>query len=239
LEEEIMTEKKSLPGGAIVLGIVLIAIGTLVLLANLGQLPFDLDLHHWWPLILIVLGMLHLYNNRSIFDFSGLFLILLGGIFLLATLDIICWEDIWRFWPAILILLGISIIFQRHRVPLALSGRSAAGSDDSTVQVSNILSGTDRRISSQEFKGGDVHNILGGTKVDLLEAKLAAGDWLLTVSTILGGVEILVPRDWQIEVHPTNILGGVDDHTRQNPAAGGGKLIIKASALLGGVDIKN
>lgn len=234
-----MTEKKSLPGGAILLGIVLIAIGTLVLLANLGILPFELDLHHWWPLILIFLGVAHLYNNRNIFDFSGLFLILLGGIFLLATLDRICWGDVWRFWPAVLILLGIAIIFRRHPVPLALSGHAASGRNDSTVQVANILSGTDRRIISQEFKGGDVHNILGGTKIDLLEAKLAGGDWLLTVSTILGGVEILVPRDWRIEVHPTTMLGGVDDRTRQNPAAGGGKLIIKASALLGGVDIKN
>ena len=234
-----MTEKKSLPGGAILLGIVLIAIGTLVLLANLGKLPFELDLHHWWPLILIVLGVVHLYNNRNIFDFSGLFLILLGGIFLLATLGRICWGDVWRFWPAVLILLGISIIFRRQPLPLALSGRSVAGSGDSTVQVTNILSGTDRRISSQEFKGGDVTNILGGTKIDLLEAKLAAGDWLLTVSTILGGVEILVPRDWNIEVHPNNMLGGVDDRTRQAPAQGGGKLVIKASALLGGIDIKN
>ena len=105
--------------------------------------------------------------------------------------------------------------------------------------MTNILSGTDRRINSQEFKGGDVTNILGGTKIDLLDAKLAAGDWLLTVSTVLGGVEIMVPRDWRIEVQPTNMLGGVDDHTRQNPAVGGGKLLIKASALLGGIDIKN
>jgi predicted membrane protein len=234
-----MTEKKSLPGGAILMGIVLIAIGTLVLLANLGKLPFELDLHHWWPLILVVLGVLHLVNNRNIFDFSGAFLILLGGVFLLATLDKIGWDDIWRFWPAILILLGISIIFRRHPVPLAFSGRSAAGSGDDTVQVNNILSGTDRRITSREFKGGDVHNILGGTKIDLLEARLAAGDWLLTVSTVLGGVEVFVPRDWNIEVHPSNVLGGVDDHTRQAPAAGSGKLLINASALLGGIDIKN
>jgi len=68
---------------------------------------------------------------------------------------------------------------------------------------------------------------------------LAPGDWLLTISTVLGGVDILVPRDWQIEVHPTNLLGGIDDHTRQNPQAGGGKLVIKASALLGGIEIKN
>jgi predicted membrane protein len=239
LQEEIMTEKKPLPGGAILLGIILIAIGILVLLANLGQLPFALQLHDWWPLILIVLGVFHLYNNRNIFDFSGLFLVMLGGVFLLATLKVICWGNIWRYWPAVLILLGISIIFRRHPVPMVLAGRSAAGSGDSMVQVTNILSGTDRRVTSQDFKGGDVQNILGGTKIDLLEAKLAAGDWLLTVSTILGGVEIFLPRDWNIEVQPTNMLGGVDDRTRQTPAAGGGKLVIKATALLGGIDIKN
>lgn len=234
-----MSEKKSLPGGAILLGIVLIVIGTLVLLANLGRLPFDLDIAHWWPLILIALGLIHLYNNRNIFEFSGLFLILLGVVFLLATLGTICWGDVWRFWPVALILLGISIIFRRSPVPMPLSGRTATGSGDSTIQVTNIMSGTDRRITSQEFKGGDVHNILGSTKIDLLEAKLAAGDWLLTVSTVLGGVEIFIPRDWRIEVHPSNMLGGVDDRTRQAPSAGGGKLIIKASAMLGGIDIKN
>ena len=234
-----MTEKKPFSGGAMLLGIILIAIGVLVLLANLGQLPFALHPHQWWPLILIFLGLAHLYNNRNIFDFSGLFLVLLGVTFLLATLRVICWGDIWRFWPALLILLGISIIFRRHPVAIPLAGGAAAGSGDSVIQVTNILSGSDRRIISQEFKGGDVQNILGGTKIDLLEAKLAPGDWLLTVSTILGGVEIFVPRDWNIEVQPTNMLGGVDDRTRQAPVAGGGKLVIKASALLGGIDIKN
>jgi predicted membrane protein len=233
-----MSEKRSLPSAAILLGIVLIVIGTLVLMANLGQLPFDLQLHDWWPLILIVLGVVHLYNNRNIFDFSGLFLILLGVVFQLATLDVICWGDIWRFWPVVLILLGVSILFRRRPVSMA-AGVHAAASGEDTVQVTNILSGSERRVVSGAFKGGDVQNILGGTKIDLLEAKLAAGDWLLTVSTILGGVEIFVPRDWAIEVQPTNMLGGVDDRTRQAPAAGGGRLVIKASALLGGIDIKN
>jgi len=234
-----MSEKKSLSGGAILFGLILIAIGGLVLLANMNILPFDLDLGHWWPLILVVLGLVHLWNNRNIFDFSGLFLILLGVVFLMATLGTICWSDIWRYWPAVLILLGISIIFKRHPVALPGSGRGSTPSSETSVSINNILSGSDRRINSQEFKGGDISNILGGTKLDLLEAKLAPGEWLLTVSTVLGGVDIMVPRDWQIEVHPTSLLGGIDDHTRQNPAVGGGKLVIKASALLGGIDIKN
>ncbi|MCJ7523749.1 MAG: cell wall-active antibiotics response protein [Candidatus Aminicenantes bacterium] len=234
-----MSEKKQLPGGAILFGLILIAIGGLVLLANMNILPFDLDLGHWWPLILVVLGVVHLWNNRNIFDFSGLFLILLGVVFLMATLGTICWSDIWRYWPAVLILLGISIIFKRHPVALPGFGRGGTPSSETSVSINNILSGSERRINSQEFKGGDISNILGGTKLDLLEAKLAPGDWLLTVSTVLGGVDIMVPRDWQIEVHPTNLLGGIDDHTRQTPQAGGGKLVIKASALLGGIDIKN
>ena len=151
-----MSEKKPLSAGAILLGLILIALGTLVMLANLGILPFDLNLVHWWPLILVVLGVVHLWNNRNIFDFSGLFLILLGVVFLMATLGKICWSDVWRYWPAVLILLGLSIVFKRNPVPLPGSGRSSTASSEATVRVNNILAGSDRRINSQEFKGGDV-----------------------------------------------------------------------------------
>jgi hypothetical protein len=234
-----MNEKKPLSNGAILLGLVLIVAGALALLDNMNIFSFDFNLGDWWPLILVALGVVHLWNNRNIFDFSGLFLVLLGVVFLLAELGRICWDDVWRWWPAVLILLGISIVFKRSPVPLPGSGRSSAASGEDRVSVSNILAGSDRRINSREFKGGDVSNILGGTEIDLLEAKLAAGEWLLTVSTVLGGVEIRVPREWRLEVQPTTMLGGIDDHTRQNPDATGGKLVIKASALLGGIEIKN
>ena len=234
-----MSEKKSFPGGAILLGVILIVAGALALLDNLNLFSFNFNLGDWWPLILIALGLVHLWNNRNIFDFSGLLLLLLGGVFLMATLDKIGWDDIWRYWPAVLILLGISIVFKRSPVPLPGSARPGPASSEDSVRVNNILAGSDRRINSREFKGGDVSNVLGGTEIDLLEARLAPGDWLLTVSTVLGGVEIRVPRDWRLEVQPTTMLGGIDDHTRQNPDATGGKLIIKASALLGGIEIKN
>jgi len=234
-----MSEKKQLSNGAILLGLVLIIAGALALLDNLNIFSFRFNLGDWWPLILVALGVVHLWNNRTIFDFSGLFLILLGVVFLLAELGRICWSDVWRWWPAVLILLGISIVFKRTPVPLPGSARPAPASSEDSLRVNNILAGSDRRITSREFKGGDIANILGGTEIDLLEARLAPGEWQLTVSTVLGGVDIRVPRDWRLEVQPTTMLGGVDDHTRQNPDATGGKLIIKASALLGGIEIKN
>jgi predicted membrane protein len=234
-----MNEKKPLPGGAILAGIALIIAGALALLSNLNLFSFRFNLSDWWPLILIVLGVVHLIDNRNVFDFSGLFLVLLGGVFLMAELGAICWGDVWQWWPAVLILLGVSLLFKGKPAALPGSVRNAAPSGESCLHVNNILAGSDRRLTSQEFKGGDVSNILGGVEIDLLEARLAPGEWLLTVSTVLGGVDIRLPRDWRLEVHPTTMLGGVDDHTRQNPDATGGKLVIKASALLGGIEIKN
>lgn len=237
-----MSDKTKLSAGTVLLGGILILAGALVLLDNMDVLSLRFDIGDWWPLILIVLGLVHIVDSRRLFDFSGLFLILLGGVFLAAELDAIRWDDVWLYWPAVLILLGVSLLF-RH-VPLLSAARPAPASPgaacgDPCLRVHNILAGGDRRVTSQEFKGGDVSNVLGGVEIDLLEARLAPGDWLLTVSSVLGGVDIRVPRDWRIEVQPTTMLGGVDDHTRQNPDAAGGKLVIRASALLGGVEIKN
>jgi len=234
-----MSENKKLPGGTILLGAILVGIGAVVLLSNLDVFHFHFNLGDWWPVILIVLGVVQLWEGRNLFDFSGLLLILLGGIFLMANLDVIGWGDVWQWWPAVLILLGVSILFRGKPAILPGSARGAAPSGEASLHVSNILAGSDRRVTSQEFKGGDVSNILGGVEIDLLEAKLAPGDWLLSVSTVLGGVDIRVPRDWRLEVQPTTMLGGIDDHTHQNPDAAGGKLVVKVSALLGGIEIKN
>jgi hypothetical protein len=237
-----MSDKAKRTAGTILLGGILILAGALVLLDNLDVLSLRFNIGDWWPLILIVLGVVHIVDSRRLFDFSGLFLILLGGVFLAAELGAIRWDDVWLYWPAVLILLGLSLLFRHAPLlsaapPAAASPGAACG--DSCLRVHNILAGGDRRVTSREFKGGDVSNVLGGVEIDLLEARLAPGDWLLTVSTVLGGVDIRLPRDWRIEVQPTTMLGGVDDHTRQNPDASGGKLVIRASALLGGVEIKN
>jgi len=212
-----MSESKKLPGGTILLGTVLIGAGALVLLANLNVFSFRFNLGDWWPLILIVLGVVHILDSRNLFDFSGLFLILLGGIFLAAELDVIRWGDVWRWWPAVLILLGVSILFRGKPAMLPGSVRNSTPCGEASLNVNNILAGSDRRVTSREFKGGDISNILGGVEIDLLEAKLAPGDWLLTVSSVLGGVDIRLPRDWRLEVQPTTMLGGVDDHTRHEP----------------------
>ena len=50
---------------------------------------------------------------------GGVFLVFLGVVFLLQTLDILpwaLWGTLWRFWPALIIITGIGILLRRYNV---------------------------------------------------------------------------------------------------------------------------
>lgn len=54
--------------------------------------------------------------------FWGIFLVFIGGIFLLENFNIIdfSWSYIWRFWPVILILIGVNLLFKNSNSKLAI-----------------------------------------------------------------------------------------------------------------------
>lgn len=54
--------------------------------------------------------------------FWGIFLVFIGGIFLLENFDIIdfSWSYIWRFWPVILILIGVNVLFKNSNSKIAI-----------------------------------------------------------------------------------------------------------------------
>jgi len=59
------------------------------------------------------------------------------------------------------------------------------------------------------------------------------------VTAILGGVDIRVPNDWEVVVDGSAFLGGVEDKHRPTPSAEKRPTLhIKATAILGGIDIK-
>jgi hypothetical protein len=56
----------------------------------------------------------------------------------------------------------------------------------------------------------------------------------------MGGVDIRIPRHIRVEVHGNPVLGGIEN--KHNYAAGPGPeqtLSIKATAILGGIEIKD
>jgi cell wall-active antibiotic response 4TMS protein YvqF len=110
---------------AAVFGVLLIGLGVIFLLQNLGVVdagrPGD-----WWPVILIGFGISSLVAPKDPGDAAtGVAVAALGAFFLMRNFDVIDWrlQDI---WPAFLVLAGISLIArsiaERRSVPPAPNG---------------------------------------------------------------------------------------------------------------------
>jgi predicted membrane protein len=220
-------------------GSILMLIGLIFLLDNLKMIPPKFSLQDWWPLILILVGLFQLVQSRCFFHFSGWFLIFLGAVFLLTVQHRfgLEWDNIWRLWPVILILLGISIIFGRHHshgTPLA---GTSAKSSESVLQEKIVLSGVHKEITSADFRGGEISVVLGSAEIDLRAAKLADANAGLTVSVVLGSVEIRIPGDWAVEMKTSAVLGSIENKTTVKPEGSSKKLAVTASSVLGSIEI--
>jgi predicted membrane protein len=95
-------------------------------------------------------------------------------------------------------------------------------------------------VVDAEIKGGTLQAIFGGIELDLRKAHLPEGETVLNIEAIFGGVSLFVPDNWRLEINIESVLGGVDDNRRIiGPIDSTCKLIIKGSAIFGGVEIRN
>lgn len=242
-----MENYKRRTGGRAMAGAILIILGGLFLLDNLSYFDFGIRGYIFsWPMILIVVGLIIFLNSR---DRSGLIIMGVGGVFLAGRVFDV---SVAEFWPVILILFGVFILFspkRRHHMP-DIGGRVRDHFDNGDATASNedfldavaIFSGSKKTINSSNFQGGKIEAIFGGFEIDLGNAKLAPGKNVLDVVTIFGGAEIFIPRDWTVVTDITPIFGGFSDKRRKDynivpdPER---TLIIKGTCIFGGGEIKN
>ncbi len=221
----------------LILGILLILLGLAVMAEMFDAVPWRTrDIIFSWQMILIILGVVFISGRDS--KKTGYILLAIGGFFILPKfIDV---PHYWRslFWPSLLILLGLLVIFGRMRRPSIHTGKEE-GAD--TIDHVDIFGGSERILRSQNFQGGKISNIFGGSKYDMRQAKLAAGTHYLEVSMIFGGSKFIVPEDWDVSVEVTSIFGGFSDKRYRSivvPDADR-KLIIKGEAIFGGGEIAN
>lgn len=237
-------DRRHSPQHALFLGTIIIAVGIIWLLNNLGVIPAR-DVGDYWPVILIVIGLLRVVNTRSPAGLVwGTIVAGVGTLVLLGNLDLFHFD--WqRYWPVVLIGWGVLILLRPwhwngpwYRHPPPGDGAPAAN----TVGLWAIFGGSKRQVDSQDFRGGDLSAMFGGVELDLRKAAIAADVAVIDVSAMFGGIEIRVPETWSVESKGVGILGGFSDETRQptpDPAVKPQRLVVTGTALFGGVAIKN
>ena len=218
------------------LGIIFVLVGAAWLLDNLNIIPDIPDFLISWRSLLIIIGLFLILGKRK-FE-PGIILIAIGSIFILEDLNILEWHIIWQFiWPAIIIIIGASLILRRK----SYGKGSEAPYDEHHIDVYSFFGGSEVMVSSQEFKGGKITAMFGGSSIDLRNADLAMGTQKLDVFAMFGGTSLLVPPDWTIHVQVFSLLGGFSDNRTSslkvvpNPDK---VLIITGFVMFGGGDIK-
>jgi predicted membrane protein len=227
------------PAGQVVIGLVVIAMGLLFLLDNLGFLDFRFTLQ-FWPMLLMVFGVLKIVQTRTAQGmFVGAALILVGALMTLKGLGFLYFS--WRtIWPVLLIGLGLSVIFRssttRRRIDINADPLAKAA-DDEVVNITSVMAGYVGRVSTPNFRGGEITAVMGGCELDLRNSSIN-GDAVLNVFAMFGGITLKVPADWTVVMLGTPLLGGFEEKTVL-PQDASKRLIIKGYAIMGGLEVRN
>jgi predicted membrane protein len=217
-------------------GLLLIVMGVLFLLDQMNRLDFGDLVGRYWPVVFILIGISILLSNNFRNVGSGVFFILFGTFFLLLRLQIFD-QAVWHYvWPLAVIGAGLWILLRPaiHRDKKKLP--EVTGDE---LAIHPIFSGTVRKIESQNFRGGKADVVFGSAEIDLRGARLAGGRADLALSVVFGSIELFVPRQWQVILEGTPVLGSIESHKPATPEAEKtGILVIRGSAVFGSIEVK-
>lgn len=210
------------------LGILVVAVGVLVLLSNINVEPVQMFFEQGWPIFLVLLGVIMWWSNPRNFIWSSV-VMLIGGLLLLKTTEVADISFGAVFWPLIIIGLGLNLMISARQ-------RSALISTNPEDNISAILGGSTSVSNAKDYTGGTVTAILGGVELDLRRAVIKK-EATLNITAIMGGIELRLPEEVIVKNRTTSLLGGFDDKTQPTKETGA-ILNISGPIVMGGIEIK-
>jgi predicted membrane protein len=204
------------------LGIIFITFGALIILSMVDpQLHARLE-PLFFPVVLALVMLSAMFSSKRIQLIPSL--IFLGAIlWILRQLEVIQFDSLWQFfWPSILILIGVRILFSRSPI----------------IRVSNNV-GVDvafggREQAFSEAKSTTITTMFGSNELDYRNARFPQDVVELDIVTMFGSTEIRVGDDVRVIAEGTPILGGFENKTNNQ---GDKVLKIKYTVMFGAIEI--
>jgi hypothetical protein len=216
--------ERSLVGAAVVL------LGLLLLVRTTGVYDTG-GLLLYAPSLLVLVGVVSLALHGLRNATGALTLVVVGGLWQTVALGYLTWGEVVAWWPVLLVAFGLSLLVRRV-------GRAPAATTDDTVGLVALFGGRDQRVASRAFRGGDLTVLFGGLDLDLRDAEPAERPVRVGVTAAFGGVEIAVPRDWNVRMDVVPILGGAEDERRREPRDHDDlDLVVEGFVAFGGVSV--
>lgn len=217
-------------------GFVLIILGIIFVMRELGLADIDIFFDGWWAFFIMIPCAIEFIGGKdrtgSLIGFT------IGLFFFLCAQGLMSFRMLWKLIvPVILIIVGFSIVFKELLSGEVKEKVKSVNTED--LEYFNIILGKEQKEVTGDYKGSIVEAAFGNGILDIRNAKIK-NEASIKVSSIFSSVEILVPEGVNVMVRSTKIFGGVENFaSKKNSDKKGTKTIyIDAFALFGGVDIK-
>lgn len=223
----------------------LLVLGALVLV--FGKLGYFGEIKVWSLLFSGAFGVIAIMNLFKL-EFAGVF-------FPLAFIGIIYDEELgitsitpWVILIAALLLsIGFSMIFHRNKKHYYDYKKDYKDYDEKDFEIinekdeSNVFCSTKfgasaKYINTDEFKQAELNCSFGAMKVYFDNAVMTGDSAIVKIEASFCGVELYVPKEWEVEDRLNVSLAGVTEKNKNQPN-GRSKLILIGSVSLAGVDI--
>jgi hypothetical protein len=101
-----------------------------------------------------------------------------------------------------------------------------------------FMGGTDRTGRLRIAKHTTAVSFMGGVNIDLRQAELEEPEVTITVVSLMGGANIIVPEGVDVELSGLAVMGGKGHRAGKQPIPPGAPLVrVRAFALMGGVSV--
>jgi predicted membrane protein len=229
--------RRGLQRKSMVIGLLVLGLGAFWLMRNFNIISeVTWDYIFSWQMLLIAIGLINVAGDGH--KGFGWILMAVGGFFLLS--DIFDWPVSFRniFWPALLIVIGLFLIFgSQWRFKRSFQHSRTEG--DEVIEDVSVFGGGERTIHAENFKGGEIISVFGGSKIDLTPSTLNPEGATIEIVAIFGGSTLLVPSDWNVKLEVFNIFGGFSDKRMKSQVDSNKVLIVKGVAIFGGGELKS
>lgn len=215
----------------VVLGVLVVLVGVALLAETTGYANVDV----FWtyvPSLFIVLGLFAFVTSGFRNVVGPAIVVAVAGAWQLVTLEYLTADEVVQFWPLLLVVFGLSIILGQYR-------SRAKSVEGSYVHALGIFGGSEKRATGL-FTGADLTAIFGGASLDLRDVTLEDRPVHVSTTALFGGVEIVAPREWNVQLDVLPIFGGAsDDRLREERDHEDVDLVVTGFAAFGGVAIED
>ncbi len=134
-------------------------------------------------------------------------------------------------WAVVSCLAVFAVVATRKLVP-------THGTEDDD-EFSIVAAGADKDFQSRAtgLREGRVYALMGGVELDLIDADIDDGA-TLALTAVMGGIDVIVPMHWRVEVRAESLLGGVSNLTDPDRAGDDAPLLlVEAKTIVAGIEI--